>query len=134
MTSRRAFWEALATVCAPSLVIWGVLFYLLRPPEDEWIIFLIGFALPLPLFFPLYSRYRRGVKYGGDNRTPRQHLLLSIFCAVLSAAFIGDAFNRSGWDRAFHWTLAGAWLVLVASHFRNWMKQRATSRQNAIRM
>ena len=134
MTSRRAFWEALATVCAPSLVIWGVLFYLLRPPEDEWIIFLILFALPLPLFFPLYIRYRRGVKYGRDNRTPRQHLLFSIFGAVLSVAFIGDALQRSGWDSAFHWTLAGAWLLIGAGHFRSWMKQRAIGRENEIRM
>jgi hypothetical protein len=30
MTPRRAFWEALATACVPSFVIWVALLYFLR--------------------------------------------------------------------------------------------------------
>jgi hypothetical protein len=46
----------------PSLIIWGVLLYLVRANSsaEEWPLYLIFVALPLPLIFPIYKRYLRG--------------------------------------------------------------------------
>jgi len=108
------------------MVIWGVLFYFLRPPKDEWIIFLIFFALPLPAFFPIYNRYRQGITRDWFNRTPRHHLTWATLSAVYGAVFIGYALHRSGWDRAFYLTLAAGWLAGSADHFRRWAKTKAS--------
>jgi hypothetical protein len=128
MTPRQAFWEVLATVGIPSLVIWGALLYLLRAQTtpDEWPLLLILVAMPLPLFFPIYNRYRKGDKRGGKDRPPRYHLTWAILIAALSTAYALDAFHRSGWDRVFHLVLAMGWLVVSGDHFRRWGKARAT--------
>lgn len=132
MTPKRALWEALATVCVPSLVIWAVLLYFLRLQLDEWPLYLLFFALPLPLFFPIYNRYRTGVKYSG-NRTPRHHLTWAILAAVFSVTYVGYAFHRSSWDRALHLALAMIWIAVSADHFRRWAKTRASIPPDGIK-
>ena len=62
MTRERALWEAVATVAIPSLIVWSVLLYVIsaNARADEWPLYVIFIALPLPLVFPIYKRYLRG--------------------------------------------------------------------------
>ena len=57
MTRERGLWEAVATVAVPSLVVWSVLLFVIRAnaTADEWPLYVIFIALPLPLIFPIYK-------------------------------------------------------------------------------
>ncbi len=63
VNTRRAFWEALATICLPAFAIWSLFHFLLRTQArpGEWPFYVIVVVLPLLLFVPIYSRYRKGV-------------------------------------------------------------------------
>jgi hypothetical protein len=132
MTPKRALWEALATVCVPSVVIWGTLLHFARAQPDEWPIYLILFALPLPLIFPIYNRYRTGAKYGG-NRTPRHHLTWAILSAVFSAVCTGIAFHRTSADRTFYLIIAMTYVAGSVDHLRRWAKTRTSTPPDGIK-
>jgi hypothetical protein len=127
MTPRRAFWEALVTIGVPSLLVWGVVLYLLRAQvsAEDWPLFAILVALPLPLFFPIYHRYRKGIHPGQQNRKPWFHLACAILIASLAVDYVFDALHRSSWDRLFHLALAAGWLFVSIDHFRRWAKARS---------
>src|SRR4051812_8686834 len=95
MTPNRAFWEAVATVCIPILVVWGGLLYLLRTNArpDEWPLYVIFIALPLPLIFPIYKRYLRGPSTGRE-RSPKTHFVAGIASAALGSSYIGITLTR----------------------------------------
>jgi hypothetical protein len=107
-------------------VIWGVLLYFLRAhaSPDEWPLYLIFVVLPFPLFFPVYNRYRKGIKYSAKDRTPRYHLTWAILSVGLSGLYVLDAFHRRSWDRMFYLAIAMMWLLFAADHFRRWAKAR----------
>jgi len=122
MTPRRAFWEALATVGIPSLLIWGAILYSIRTNAnpDEWPLYLIFVGVPLLLFFPIYKRYKKGVRYGVESRTRGYHLKCAILYAALSVVFAVLALrvHRNRWDLIIDLMLAAGWLLTSADHIR----------------
>ncbi len=94
MTPTRAFWEAFATVCIPSLVIWGLALCFVSPitRADEWPLWLMFFLLPLPLIYPVYKRYLKGTARAPALRTRRYHLMAAMSYAALSIAYAVQIF------------------------------------------
>src|SRR5690348_2455176 len=88
MTRERAFWEAVATVAIPSLIIWGALLYVIRANAvaDEWPLYVIFMALPLPLVFPIYKRYLRGPSVKVEK--PGTLYIGAAASAVLGSAYV----------------------------------------------
>jgi hypothetical protein len=136
MTPRRAFWEALATVGIPSFVIWGTTLYSIRTNAnpDEWPLYLIFVGLPLLLFFPIYKRYKKGVRYVVDSRTRGYHVKCATLYAALSVlyAVIALRVHRNGWDLVIYLTFAAAWLLTSADHIRRAAKSRANLPPNSV--
>lgn len=135
MTPRRAFWEALATVLLPSVVIWGVLLcivYEQSPQPDQigsYLLFFFFFALlPFPLAFPIYRRYRDGVsiQQQANLRTPGQQFVLAAVFAVAGVAYLIDAvsYHRNRWDLLFKVTMVVFWFLMAANHARSGVKAR----------
>lgn len=127
MNPRQALWEAVATVCIPTLVIWGVLLYFVRisARPDEWPMYVVFIALPLPLIFPVYKRYLRGPRSQKEG-TPRSH-----FIAAFASASIGFAYvvftlvhHTDTTDLVFHIVLGFAWLLIGAERLRRGVKAR----------
>lgn len=85
MTLKRAFWEAVATVCVPSLLIWIFVAYLLRAKVDAeaWPIYLVLVILPFPLCIPVYRYYLKGTQFRRP-RTRRSYVVSAIFFGILS--------------------------------------------------
>ena len=83
MTPKRAFWEAVATVCFPSLLFWGFVAYLLRAKVDAeaWPIYLVLVILPFPLCIPLYRRYLKGPQ-AQSLRSRRFYVRWAIFFGI----------------------------------------------------
>jgi hypothetical protein len=130
MSGRRAFWEAVVTVCLPSLVIWTILAYVLRtvmPFTEAWPIYIVCFVLPLPMFFPVYNRYRKGIERSSQKRGPTYHFVCTILMGAFSAANASDAIHRAGWDRGLRMAIAFGWLVASVEHLRRWIKARSTA-------
>ncbi|HLJ90283.1 MAG TPA: hypothetical protein VKZ53_25965 [Candidatus Angelobacter sp.] len=128
MTEKKAFWQALAVVGIPNLVIWGALLYFLRAvlPLNGWPLYLIFIALPFPLVFLLYKRYRREVP-DGSNINPRLRLTLAILLMALGATKIaGDVLEHRGWSLALRLTPAIGWLAIGGANIRNWRKAKAS--------
>jgi drug/metabolite transporter (DMT)-like permease len=126
MTDGRAFWEAVATVCVPSVVIWSVLFYLakLDVHAGEWVLWLIFFLLPLPLIFPIYNRYRKGDRRGTKPRTRRYHFLMAFLTTVVSLFYAIASLHqhRDKWDLFFRMALSAGWLLIGGGHIRRALK------------
>ena len=124
MTRERALWEAVATVAIPSLIIWGVLFFVLRANAraDEWPLYLIFLALPLPLIFPIYKRYLRGPKERVD--VPGRCFFSAIICLAVSLAYVVFAIDRhrDKSDLVGHLIMGLAWLLIGADNLRRGMK------------
>src|ERR1700722_16149852 len=127
MTPRRAFWEAVATVCIPTLGIWGVLLYLVRENarSDEWPFYVIFVALPLPLIFPIYRRYLRGPAAGAE-KSPRIRFVTAAGSGVLGSAYIVSALHRhkDASDLVIHLVMGTAWLLISADNFRRAMSSK----------
>jgi hypothetical protein len=127
MNPRRAFWEAVATVCIPTLVIWGVLLFFLRTNarSDEWPLYAVFIALPLPLIFPVYKRYLRGPKTRSEG-TPRSHFIAACVSASLGFAYVVFtlAHHRDTEDLVFHLALGFGWLLIGAERLRRGIKAR----------
>src|SRR5258708_13260011 len=90
MTKRRAFWEALATVGIPTLLVWGGLGYFFRVRLGVDGLLGISFfsLLPLLLFFPIYGRYKKGLPPGGRERTPKYYFVSGVAFILMAAAYV----------------------------------------------
>jgi hypothetical protein len=124
---RRALWESVATVCIPTLVIWGVLLYFVRTNarSDEWPLYVIFIVLPLPLIFPVYKRYLRGPRNRNEG-TPRSHFIAATVSASLGFAYVVFtlAHHRDTEDLVFHVVLGIGWLLIGAERLRRGIKAR----------
>jgi hypothetical protein len=126
MTRERALWEAVATVAIPSLIVWGVIFYVIRAnaTADEWPLYLIFVALPLPLIFPIYKRYLRGPTEKVES--PRVLFIAAAACAVLGSAYLVSTIvrHRDNSDLAVHLVMGLGWLLIGAAKLRRGMRAR----------
>ena len=128
VTPKRAFWEAFATVCLPSLILWTVFAYLLRSrlnlPYDEALpIYLFLAILPMPLAFPVYRRYLRGASRNGKARSPKLNIAMAILFAVVGILHAAELprllrTHKSGWDVVFHAAIATVWLIMSIEYVR----------------
>jgi len=127
MTRERGLWEAVATVAVPSLVVWSVLLFVIRAnaTADEWPLYVIFIALPLPLIFPIYKRYLRGASARVEK--PRTLFIAGAAFAVLgSANIIGTLIHhRDNSDLAFHLVIGVAWLLFGGEKFRRAVKAKS---------
>ena len=128
VTPKRAFWEAFATVCLPSLLLWSVFAYLLRsklnlPYAEALPIYLFLAVLPMPLAFPVYRRYLRCGPRNTKTLSPKLNIALAIFFAVvgiLHAAQLPRLLrsHKNGWDVVFHAAIATGWLSMSIEYVR----------------
>ena len=132
MTPRRAFWEAFATVCLPSVVVWSILAYVLRaklnPYGEVLPIYLFLAVLPMPLFFPLYRRYLKGTPRSSNVGSAGLRVVLGIlfaFVAIIHAMQIPALLRGHGsrWDLVFQAGITGIWFLLSIDYFRRARKQ-----------
>ena len=129
MTRNRARLEAIATVCIPSALIWGIIFCFF-PAEartDLWPVFLILFAIPLPLIFLVYHRYRNGPSYGPTLKSSKYHFWTAAAFAALAIVNTASAIfesHRKGWDFAARLAIAAGWLVISGDNVRKALKAR----------
>lgn len=125
MNPRRAFWEAVATVCIPTLLIWGVLLYFIRTNarSDEWPLYVVFIVLPLPLIFPVYKRYLRGPRTRNEG-TPRSNFIAAGVSATLGFAYVFFTLwhHRDTEDLVFHVVLGIGWLVIGGERLRRGIK------------
>ena len=126
MTQERAFWEAVATVSIPSLIIWGVLLYVVRAnaTADEWPLYVIFIALPLPLIFPIYKRYLRGPVAKLEN--PRTLFVWAAISAALGSAYVVSTLlrRRDNSDLVIHLVMGFAWLLIGGEKLRRALRAR----------
>lgn len=137
MSKKRALWQAVATVCVPSLAFWGVVFWFFqrRMHEVEWgavFLFLFFAVLPFPLVIPVYGRYLTGRHHPGwCNMSPRYHTgasILFMIAAVLNGVS-AVVKPRGTWDIAEHLALATVWFLIAMDHLRRARKRRAELRE-----
>jgi hypothetical protein len=114
MTRERALWEAVATVCIPSATVWILAAFFLRKYAslEEWPIYLFFFALPLPLIFPIYRRYRLGVA-AVKLRSRRYHVGFAVLGFSLAIAMAVETWldHRHRLDTVSQLLGIGFWLV-----------------------
>ena|SRR5258708_35033720 len=129
MTKRRAFWEALATVGIPTLLVWGGLGYFFRVRLGVDGLLGISFfsLLPLLLFFPIYGRYKKGLPPGGRERTPKYYFVSGVAFILLAAAYVALALshNRDSLELASRVALALAWFAVGIDYLRRAKKLKA---------
>lgn len=127
MSPRRALWEAVATVCIPTLIIWGVLLYVVRTSarSDEWPLYVIFIALPLPLIYPIYKRYLRGPTVRNEGK-PRTHFIAAIASAVLGFSYVVLTLlhHRDKSDLVLNLVMGTAWLLIAAEKIRRGIHAR----------
>jgi len=136
VTPKRAFWEAFATVCLPSLVLWTILAYWLRSMLDfsyaETLLLCLFFALlPMPLAFPLYHRYLTGTPRTPEVRSPRRHIAFAILFAVIAIMHAAEVpglirSHKNGWDVVFHIGIATVWLSMSIDYVRRVARKQTT--------
>jgi hypothetical protein len=129
MTPTSAFLEAVATVCIPTLVVWGLLLYSVRTNArpDEWPVYLIFFALPLPLIFPIYRRYLRSPVVGQELR-PRTYFVRAAATAVVGSAYIVSTLLRhmETPDLVIKFFMGTGWLLVAGDNLRRAMRSKKT--------
>jgi|KBSMisStaDraftv2_1062788.scaffolds.fasta_scaffold289917_2 hypothetical protein len=127
MTPERALWQAVATVAIPTLIIWGVLLYALRENAnpDEWPLYIIFIALPLPLIFPIYKRYLRGPSVRVEK--PRTLFIAAAVSVALGSTYVGFSIlhHRDNSDLAFHLAVGAGWLLIGGEKLRRALKARS---------
>jgi ABC-type transport system involved in cytochrome c biogenesis permease subunit len=134
VTPKRAFWEAFATVCLPSLILWTILAYILRsklslPYAEALPIYLFLAMLPMPLAFPLYRRYLRGAPRNTKTLSPRLNLAMAFLFAVVGIMHTTEIpgllrSHKNVRDVVFHVAIATVWLIMSVGYVR-----RATRKQ-----
>jgi len=127
VTSKRAFWEAFATVCLPSLLLWTILGYLLRsklnlPYAEALPIYLFLAILPMPLAFPVYRRYLRGTRHA-KTLSPKLNIALAILFAVVGiihATEIPELLrsHKNVWSITFHAAISTVWPMMSVEYGR----------------
>lgn len=131
MTRERALLEAVATVTIPTLLIWGVLLYVLRgnARSDEWPLYVIFLALPLPLIFPIYRRYLRGPSVM-KLKTPRYHFFWAGAGIALGLAYVILTWlrHRDNSDLVIHVVLGIGWILIGIRHFQQAIEARRNIR------
>ncbi len=130
MTPRRALWEAVVTVCMPSVVIWALIMYFFPGGvrADELPLFVFFIALPLP-FIPLVAKHYRDVDKPRREPTWRSHIIGIIISVVGLAAFsVGSAnalVNREGtWGLVSAWAYVFFFLYWLGSDIRGAARAR----------
>lgn len=137
MTPKRAFWEAIATACLPSLIVWTILAYLLRsklnlPYAEALPIYLFLAILPMPLAFPIYRRYLKGTSRGTKQLSPQSQLVCATsfaFVAIMQGMGIPRLVrsHKGVWDLIFHIATAAVWLIMSIEYFRSAARKHSTS-------
>src|SRR5215472_5535364 len=128
VTPRRAFWEALATVFLPSLLVWTVLAYLLKsrldlPYSEALPIYFFLAVLPMPLFFPVYLRYLKGPSNGAKELSPQVRIVCATMFAIVAivqAMRLPDLLRRRTnlWESVLYVFMVATWLILSIDYFR----------------
>jgi ABC-type transport system involved in cytochrome c biogenesis permease subunit len=137
VTPKRAFLEAFATVCLPSLILWTILAYFLRsklnlPYTQALPIYLFCAILPMPLAFPLYRRYLKGDPRDTRTQSPKVNIALAALFAFVGIMHVVQLpsllrSHKDVWDVVFHVALATLWLGMSVGYAR-----RATTKQHSI--
>lgn len=134
MSPQRALWEAVATVCIPIVLVWSVVLYLVRENAhpDEWPIYLIFIAIPLPLIYPIYKRHLKGEDQP-KIRAPRYYFIASACFACLGSADVVLVFldHLRKWDAASKLVVGISWLALGGDYLRRGLSAR---KQGALPM
>lgn len=122
VTPNRAFWEAVATVCLPSLISWSILAYVLKakagmPLGEALPIYLFLAVFPLPLIYPIYRRYLKGPQ-PRKTHSRAYHVVWGVLYAAVAIAYVMptllDHKRRLGW-----WSqvaMAAFWIVMGIDH------------------
>jgi hypothetical protein len=135
MTRKRALWEAVATVALPSGMFWLVAAFLLRKTAslDEWPIYVFLFLIPSPLIFPIYKRYRLGIRTIGKQRSRRYHITVAVLYLVFGTAVITEAFfhHRRYLDLTSQFFTAVFWVSLGIDHVLKAAKTRLVNLPSA---
>jgi len=126
MPPSKALWQAVATVALPSFIFWSIAAIVLRETfdSDALLLYLILFALPLPLIYPIYRRYRKGAQFGGVARSPRYHRTVGVLYLLIAAACSGPPFwfHRRAGDLLVPLAMALCWVGLAANQFHRAIK------------
>ena len=140
MTPKRAFWEAFATVCLPSLLVWAILAYLLRSKlnlafAEVLPIYLFLAILPMPLAFPIYRRYLKGTSGGAKQLSPQSYVVCATFfafAAIMQGMGIPRLLrsHKDVWDLIFHIATPVFWLVLSIDYFRRAVRKHSVGPGN----
>ena len=137
MTPKRAFWEAFATVCLPSLILWTIVAYFLRTklnlPYDEALpIYLFLAILPMPLAFPVYRRYLKGTPRDTKTLSPKANIALAVLFAVVGILHAAELpgllrSHKNVWDVVFHVAIATVWLAMSIDYVRRAARKQAST-------
>jgi FtsH-binding integral membrane protein len=129
MDPQKALREAIVTVTVPSALVWGGLAIMYRGnmATDEWPLWVLFFALPLPLIFPVYKRYR-------SERPAVSATRFTVFSMVadflVSAIYIFAAFQRwRPWDSQLQLFLAAVWFLLGLEYLSRVRRSRTQPTQ-----
>ena len=141
MTPRRAFWDAFATVCLPSLLVWTVLAYLLKSKlnlsySEALPIYFFLAVLPMPLFFPVYRRYLKGPSSGAKELSPQVRIVCATafaFVAIVQSMRLPVLLrsHTNLWESALHVGMVAVWLVLSIEYFRRAFRKPPTTSPEA---
>jgi hypothetical protein len=133
MTPKRAFWEAFATVCLPSLVLWTLFAYFLGtklnlPYADVLPIYLFLAILPMPLAFPVYRRYLKDTPRNTKRLSPRVNIALAILFTAVGAMHATELpkilrSHKNIWDVIFHAGIATVWFAAGIQYVRRALKE-----------
>ena len=128
VTPKRAFWEAFATVCLPSLLLWTVFAYFLRskldlPYAEALPIYLFLAILPMPLAILVYRRYLSETPRKAKKLSPKLNITLAICFAVAGILNGADLprlirSHKSGWEVVFHAAITTLWLIISIEYVR----------------
>jgi uncharacterized membrane protein YhdT len=137
MNANKALWQAIATVCIPNLIFWIVVALLVHRGTafEDWPLYLLFFAIPLPLIYPVYRRYKRSPSAATSTYSPRQHRNIALLYALLAIAYItiGGLPRRFGWHRFYLVGLAIVWIGLATIQiYRAIQAKRSASAEDEI--
>ena len=137
VTPKRAFWEAFATVCLPSLILWTIVAYFLRTklnlPYDEALpIYLFLVILPMPLAFPVYRRYLKGTPRDTKTLSPKAAIALAVLFAVVGILHAAELpgllrSHKNVWDVVFHVAITTVWLAMSVDYVRRASRKQAST-------
>lgn len=137
MTPKRAFWEAFATVCLPSLILWTIFASLLRtklnfPYAEALPIYFFLAMLPVPLAFPLYRRYLKGGPRNAKTLSPKASIAMAILFAVVGTIHAVELprllrSHKDIWDVIFHAAIATLWLAMSVEYARRATRGQPTT-------